>query len=112
MLSSKPVQMRLNRGMGFIHNNYVKTLTARFALILIGLSHILSWQDCFMSWICIVKASLFYFNLQNEWIDFVISIKSGYNSFEWNDFDQSQSILFSQFVITNDRIILTNSVTN
>jgi hypothetical protein len=65
-----------------------------------------------MSWIRIIKAALFDFNLQNELIDFVISIKSGYNSFERNDFDQGQSILFAQFAITNDRIILTNSVTN
>jgi hypothetical protein len=109
MLSFKPVQMRPNREMVLIHNNYVKTSTVRFTLILIGLSHILSWQDGFMSWIHILIASLFDFNLQN---DMVISIKSGYNSFEWNDFDQSQSILFAQFAITNDRIILMNSVTN
>jgi hypothetical protein len=61
MLSFKPVQMRPNRGMVLIHNNYVKTLTVRFALILIGLSHILSWQDCFMSWIRIIIAALFDF---------------------------------------------------
>ena len=66
MLSFKPVQMRPNRGMVLIHNNYVKTLTVRFALILIGLSHILSWQDCFMSWIRILIAAMFYFKLKKR----------------------------------------------
>jgi hypothetical protein len=61
MLSFKPVQMRPNRGMVLIRNNYVKTLTVRLAIILIGLSHILSWQDCFMSWIRIIIAALFDF---------------------------------------------------
>ena len=65
-----------------------------------------------MSWIRIVKATLFDFNLQNELIDFVTSIKSSYNSFERNDFDQGKSILFPQFAIRNDRIILTSFVTN
>ena len=46
-----------------------------------------------MSWIRIVKTALFDFNLQNELIDFVITIKSSYNSFERNDFDQGKSIL-------------------
>ena len=61
MLSFKLVQMRPNRGMVLIRNNYVKTLTVRFALILIELSHIMSWQDCFMSWIPIIIAALFDF---------------------------------------------------
>ena len=59
MLSVKPVQMRLNRGMILIRNDYVKTFFSQFTLILIGLSHILSWQDCFMSWIRIIDAALF-----------------------------------------------------
>jgi hypothetical protein len=49
-----------------------------------------------MSWIRIINVALFDFNLQNELIDFVISIESGYNLFERNDFDQGQSILFAQ----------------
>jgi hypothetical protein len=61
MLSFKPVQMRPNRGLALIRNNYVKTLIVRFALILIGLSHILSWQDFFMSWNRIIIAALFDF---------------------------------------------------
>jgi hypothetical protein len=59
MLSVKPVQMRPNRGMVLIRNDYVKTFSVRFAFILIGLSHILSWQDCFMSWIRVLIAALF-----------------------------------------------------
>jgi len=65
-----------------------------------------------MSWIRIVKASLFDFNLQNELIDFVISIKSSYNSFERNDFDQGKSILSAHLAKTNDQIIITKHVTN
>jgi hypothetical protein len=52
--------------MVLIRNNYVKTLTVRFALILIGLSHILSWQDCFMSWIRIIIAALFDFKFKKR----------------------------------------------
>jgi hypothetical protein len=59
MLSVKPVQMRPNRGMVLIRNDYIKTFSVRFALILIGLSHILSWQDCFMSWIRVLITALF-----------------------------------------------------
>jgi hypothetical protein len=46
-----------------------------------------------MSWIRIIKAVMFDFNLQNELIDFVITIEFSYNSFKRNDFDQDQSIL-------------------
>jgi len=69
MLSFKPVQMRPNRGRVLIRKNYVKTLTARFTLILIGLSHIWSWQDCFMSWIRIIITALLILNLQNELVN-------------------------------------------
>jgi hypothetical protein len=59
MLSVKPVQMRPNRGMVLIRNDYVKTFSVQFTFILIGLSHILSWQDYFMSWIHVLIAALF-----------------------------------------------------
>jgi hypothetical protein len=60
------MQMCPNHGMVLIRNNYVKTFTI---LILIGLSQILSWQDCFMSWIQIIIAALLILNLQNELAD-------------------------------------------
>ena len=59
MLSVKPVQMHPNRGMVLIHNNYDKTPTVQFALIMIGLFHILSWKNCLMSWFRVLIVALF-----------------------------------------------------
>jgi hypothetical protein len=39
-------------------------------------------------------------------------VKLGYNSFDWNDCDRSQSILVTHYAMTNDRISIMNYVIN
>jgi hypothetical protein len=100
MLLVKPVQTPSNRGMVLIRNDYVKTFSVRFTLILIGLSHILSWQDCFMSWIRILIACSVLFVKQIDQHSLFLSNLIIIHC-QMNDVDQSQSILFAQFAITN-----------